>query len=182
MRGGGCYSQSPCSRIYAFVWRECFRKKVFNKFSMFSSVQLLSCVRIFVTPWTAARQESLSITNSRSPPKSMSMESVMPSNHLILCHLPSLLAFNLSQHQGLSQCVGSLHQVAKVIGTSASASVDPKGIQGWFPLRLIGLISLLSKGLSRVFSNTTIQNHQFFGAQLSLLSSSHICTWLLERP
>ena len=106
-------------------------------------------------------------------------DAIQPS-HLLLPSSP--LALSLSQHQGLFQWISCSHQVAKVIGTSASASVDPKGIQGWFPLRLIGLISLLSKGLSRVFSNTTIQNHQFFGAQLSLLSSSHSCTWLLERP
>ena len=68
------------------------------------------------------------------------------------------------------------------IGASASASVLPKSIQGWFPLRLTGLISLLSKGLSRDFSNTTVQKHQFFSTLLSLLSSSNIHTWLLERP
>ena len=70
------------------------------------------------------------------------------------------------------------------IGVSASASVLPVNIQGWFPLGLIGLISLQSKGLLRVFSNTTIQMHQFFSAQLSLweLSNSHIHTWLLEKP
>ena len=67
-------------------------------------------------------------------------------------------------------------------GTSASASVLPMNIQGWFPLELTGLISLLSKWLSRVFSSTTIQKHQFFGAQPSLWSNSHIHTWLLEKP
>ena len=64
----------------------------------------------------------------------------------------------------------------------ASASVLPIHIQGWFPLGLTSLIILLSKGLSRVFSNTTVQKHQFFGAQPSLWSNSHICTWLLEKP
>ena len=64
----------------------------------------------------------------------------------------------------------------------ASASVLPMNIQGWFPLGWTGLISLLSKGLSRVFSNTTVQKHQFFGAQSSLWLNSHICTWLLEKP
>ena len=68
------------------------------------------------------------------------------------------------------------------IGVSASASVLPMNIQDWFPLRLTGLISLLSKGLSRVSSNTAVQNHPFFSAQLSLWSSSHIHTWLLEKP
>ena len=64
----------------------------------------------------------------------------------------------------------------------ASASILPINIQGWFPLELTGLISLQSKGLSRVFSNTTVQKHQFFGAQLSLWSNSHIHMWLLEKP
>ena len=68
------------------------------------------------------------------------------------------------------------------IGVSASASVLPMNIQDWFPLRLTGLIFLQSKGLSRVFFNTTVQKHQFFGTQLSLWSNSHIHTWLLEKP
>ena len=76
---------------------------------------------------------------------------------------PSPPAFNLSQHQGLFQWVSSLHQVAKVLGVSASASHFPMSIQDWFPLGLTGLISLQSKGLSRVFSNITVQKHQFFG-------------------
>ena len=67
-------------------------------------------------------------------------------------------------------------------GVSASASVLPKSIQGWFPLRLTDLISLLSKEFSRVFSSTTVQKRQFFGSLPSLFSSSHICSWLLERP
>ena len=67
------------------------------------------------------------------------------------------------------------------IGTSTSASILPMSIQDWFPLGLTGLISLQSKGLSRVFSNTTVQKHQFFGIQLSLWSNSHIHTWLLEK-
>ena len=68
------------------------------------------------------------------------------------------------------------------IGASASASVLPMNIQDWFPLGLTGLISLQSKGLLRVFSNTTVQKHHFFNAQLSLWSNSHIHTWLLEKP
>ena len=64
----------------------------------------------------------------------------------------------------------------------AAASVHPMNIEGWFPLGFTGLISLQSKGLSRVFSNTTVQKHQFFGTQLSLESNSHIHTWLLEKP
>ena len=68
------------------------------------------------------------------------------------------------------------------IGVSASASVLPMNIQDWFPLGWTGWISLQSKGLSRVFSYTTVQKHQFLGAQFSLWSSSHIHTWLLEKP
>ena len=82
---------------------------------------------------------------------------------------PSPPAFDLSQHQGLFQWVSSSHQVAKVVLLM--------NIQGWFLLRLTGLISLLSKGLSRVFSCTTVQKHQFFNAQPSLWSTCHICTW-----
>ena len=93
---------------------------------------------------------------------------------------PSAPALNLSQHQGLSQCV-FFTSGGQSIGASASTSVLPMNIQGWLPLRLTGLI-LLSKGLSRVFSSTTIQKHQFFGAQPSIRSNSDICTWLLEKP
>ena len=82
--------------------------------SKFNSVQLLSRVQLFVTPWTAARQASPSITISQSLLKLMSIELVMPSNHLILSS-PSPPTFNLSQHQGLFQCVSCSHQVAKVL-------------------------------------------------------------------
>ena len=90
-------------------------------------------------------------------------------------------AFNLSQHQGLFKWVSSSQQVAKVLGVSASASVLPMNIQDWFPLGLNGWISLQSKELSRVFSNTTVQKHQFFGTQISLYSKSCIHTWLLRK-
>ena len=128
---------------------------------MFSSVQSLSRVRLFATPWTAARQASLSITNFRSPPKPMSIVSVMPSNHLIL-FVPfssCLQTFPASRSFPISQFYPSGGQS---IGVSASASVLPVNIQDWFPWRFIGLISVQSKGLSRVFSNTTVQKNQFF--------------------
>ena len=86
-------------------------------------------------------------------------------------------AFNLSQHQGLFKWVS----YSQRIGVSASASVLPMNIQDWFPLGWTGWISLQSKGLSRIFSNTTVQKHQFFTTQLSLWSNSHIHTWLLEK-
>ena len=89
----------------------------------------------------------------------------------------SFPVFNLSQHQDLFQWVSSSHQVAKV-SVSASASVLPMKIQNWFPLGWTGWISLQSKGLSRVFSNTTIQKYQLSGSQLSLWSNYHTHTWM----
>ena len=94
---------------------------------------------------------------------------------------PSPPAFYLSQHQGLFQWVNISHQVA-ILETSASASVLPMNIHLWFPLGWTRLISLLSKGLLKVFFNTTVQKHQFFSIQPSLRSNSHIHTWLLEKP
>ena len=141
--------------------------KVLLLFSCFSSVQLLNCVRLFVTPWTAARQASLFITNSRSLFKLMSIASVMPYNHLILCHhlllmpsiFPSIRSFPKSQFFASG---------GQSIGVSASASVLPMNVQDWFPSGWTGWISLQSQGLSRVFSNTTVEKYQFFGTQLSL--------------
>ena len=131
------------------------------------SLQSLSHVWLFATPWTAACQASLSITNSQSLLKLKSIELVMPSNHLILCHLLSsylqpFLAWGSFQ---MSQFFASGNQST---GVSTSASVLPMNIQDGFPLRCTGWISLQSEGLSRVFSNTTVQKHQFFSAQLSL--------------
>ena len=147
----------------------------------FSSVQSLSCVRLFVTPWITAHQASLSITNSRSPPKPMSIESVMPSNHLILCRplllLPPILPASKSFPMSHLFTWGG-----QSTGVSALASFLPKNTQGWSPSEWTGWISLQSKGLSRVFSNTTVQKHQFFGTQPSSQSNSHIHTWLLEKP
>ena len=132
-----------------------------------SSVQSLNHVWLFATPWTAALQASLSITNSRSPPKPMSIELVMPSNHLILCRpllllpsmFPSIRSFQMS-HLFVSG--------GQSIGVSASTSVLPVNTQDWSPLGWTGWISLQSKGLSRVSSNITVQKHQFFCAWLSL--------------
>ena len=142
-----------------------------------TSVQSLSLVWHFVTPWTAACQASLSISNSWRLLKLMSIESVMPSNHLILCHPLSscLQSFPASGSFPMSQLFTSGGQS---IGVSASASVFLMNIQDWFPWGLTGWISLLSKGLSRVFSITTVQKHQFLGAQLSYgptITSIHDC-------
>ena len=132
---------------------------------------MLSHVWLFAIPWTATHQASLSITNSQSLLKLMSIESVMPSNHLILCHL-----FLLLPSIFLSIRVFSKESVGQSIGASDSASVLPMNIQDRFPLGWTVWISLQSEGLSRVFSNTTVQKHQFFGAQLSLWFNSHIHT------
>ena len=147
----------------------------------FSSLQLLSRVRLFVTPWIAARQASLSITNSWSSLKLTSIESVMPSSHLILCcpffscpqSLPASESFPMSQLFAWG---------GQNTGVSALASFLPKNTQGWSPLERTGWISLQSKGLSRIFSNTTVQKHQFFSTQLSSQSNSHIHTWPQEKP
>ena len=132
------------------------------------------------TPWNAACQDYLFFSISQSLLKLMSIESVMPSNHFILSPT-SLLALSLSQPHDLFQWFDSTSDGQR-IGASASASVFPMNIQGSFPLRLTGLISLQSKGLSGVFSSTTIWKHWFFGAQPPSQSNSHIHTWLLEKP
>ena len=121
------------------------------------------------TPWTTAHQASLSITNSQSPHKPMSIVSVMPSNHLILYH-------PLSSHPQSFPAPGSFQMGqlfasgGQSIGVSVSTSVLPMNTQDW-SLGLTGWISLQSKGHSRVLSNTIVQKHQFFGAQLSWQSN-----------
>ena len=139
----------------------------------FSSVQSLNCVQLFVTPWIAARRASLSITNSPSSLKLMSIELVMPSSHLILCR-PLLLLPQSLPASGSFPVSQLFAWGGQSTGVSASASVLPMNTQDWSPLEWTGWISLQSKGLSRVFSNTTVQKHQFLGTQLSLYSKSHI--------
>ena len=133
----------------------------------FSSVQSLSRVWLFVTPWTTACQASLSITNFQSPPKRMSIESMMPSNHLILCHLPFLLPYSVPA-SGSFQMNQLFISGGQSIEASASTSVLQMNTWDWSPLEWTGWISLQSKVLSRVFSNTTVQKYQFFDVQLSL--------------
>ena len=144
-------------------------------------LSLLSCVQLFLTPRTAARQVSLSIKNSRACSNSC------PSSWW--CHLTissSVVPFSSCLQSFPASGSFLINQFfawgGQSIGASVSASVLPVNIQDWFPLGLIGLISLKSKGLSRVFSNTTVQKHQFFSAQPSLWSNSHIHTWLLASP
>ena len=119
-----------------------------------SSVQSLSFVRLFATPWTSACPASLSITNSQSLLKLMSIALVMPSSHLILC-CPLLLPPSIFAASGSLQMSQFFASGGQSIGVSASASVPPVNIQDWFPFSLTGWISLQSKGLSRVFPNIT---------------------------
>ena len=122
------------------------------------TAQLLSCIQLFATPWTAARQASLSITNSWSLLKLISTESVMPCNHLILCR-PLLLPPSIFPSIRVFSNESVLHlRWPKYWSFSFNISLSNE---------YSGLISFWSKGLSRVFSNTTVQKHQFFGAQLS---------------
>ena len=162
---------SPQSRCHftgiSLLWFLHTLMKVLVAQIVSQSVQLLSCVWLFETPWTAARQVSLSITSfgvySNSCPLSW------------WCH-PTISSSVVPFSSGLQSVPGSgsfpMSQLftsgGQSIGVSASTSVLPMNIQDWFPLGWTGWISLPSKGLSRVFSNTTVQMHQFFGTQLSL--------------
>ena len=127
-------------------------------------VQSLNPLWLFATPWTAACQAPLSSAVSQSLLKFMSIDSVMLSNHLILCCLLLLQSFPASGSFSMSQLFSSGGQG---IGASPSVLVLPMNIQGEFHLGLTDLISLLSKGLSRVFCNNTVQKHHFFNAQPS---------------
>ena len=152
-----------------------------SPFLNFSSGQSLSHVLFFVTLWTAARQASLSINNSQSPPKSMSIVSVMPSNHLILCRplllLPSILPSIRVFPNESTLCM----RWPKYWSFSLSIILSKKS-QGCSPSEWTDWISLQSKGLSRVFSNTTFQKYQFFSAQAFSQSNSHIHTRPQEKP
>ena len=147
----------------------------------FSSVQLLSHAQLFLTPWIAARQASLSFTNACSLHKLISIELVMPSSHLILC-CPLLLLPPSRPASGFFPMSQLLAWGGQSIGVSASSPVLQMNTQDWSPLEWTGWISLQCKGLPRVLSNTTVQNHQFFSTQLSSQSNSHIHTWPLEKP
>ena len=136
---------------------------------MVSSVQSLSHVWLFAAPWTAAHHASLSIHHylPEFPQTYVHWvsDAIQPPHPL---SPPSLPALNLSQHQRLLFSMSWLFvSGGQSIGASVSVPVLPMTIQGWFPLGLTGFISLLSKGLSRVFSSTTVRKHQFFGTQPS---------------
>ena len=142
---------------------------------VFSSVQSLSRVQLFETPWTAPRQASLSITNSQNSLKLITIESVMPSNHLILCH-PLLLRPSIFPNIRVFPNESALH-IRWPKYWSFSFNISPSNEHsGLISLGWTGWISLKSKGPARVFSNITVQKHQFFGAQLSSQSNSHIHT------
>ena len=147
----------------------------------FSSVQSLSRVRLFATPWIVARQASLSITSSRSSLKLMSIESVMPSSHLILCR-PLLLLPPIPPSIRVFSNESNLCMWWPKYW-SFSFSISPsKEHPGLISFRMDLLDLLASKGLSWVYFNTTVQKHQFFSAQPSSQSNSHIHTWPLEKP
>ena len=170
---------SPTSQCLPFTHKKTKKQKTpqFEKYldyrEYLSWVQSLSRVWLFATPWTAVHQASLSTTNSWSPPKPMSIVSVMPSNHLILCHPLILLPSIFPRTRVFSN--ESVLCISWPKYWSFSFNISPSSEHS-------GLISLHSKRLSRVFSNTTVQKHQLFAAQLSLYSKSHIDTWLLEKP
>ena len=171
--------------MYFPLFQLCMKLLYFNRtvsgieMYAFSSVQSLSHVWLFVTSLTVAHQGSLSITNSQSLLKLMSIESVMPSNHLILCHplllppsiFPSIRVFSSE----------SVFRMRWPKYWSFNFSISPSSeCLGLISLALTGWISLQSKGLSRVFSNTIIQKHQFLVLSF-LYSPTHTHTWLLEK-
>ena len=148
---------------------------------LLSSVQSLSCVQLFVTPWITARQASLSITNSEvhsdSHPSSQWCHPAISSSVVPFSSCPQSLPASESFPMSLHFAWGG-----QSTGVSPLASFVPKNSQGWSSSEWTGWISLQPKGISRVFSNTTVQKHQLFGAQPSSQSNSHIYTWLLEKP
>ena len=147
----------------------------FRALSQFSPVQSLSRVRPFATPWTTAHQASLSITNSWSLLKLMSIESVMPSNHLILCH-PLLLPPSVFPIIRVFSNKSTLRMRWPKYWSFSFGIIPSKEIPGLISFRMDWLDLMQSKGLSRVFSNTTVQKHQFFSTQPSSQSNSHFHT------
>ena len=144
------------------------------------TVLSLNCVQLFAISWTAAHRAPLSFTVSQSLLKFMSTESVVPAKHLILCHLLLFLPSIFPSIRDFSNKSALCIRWPKYWIFSFRVSPSDE-CSGWFPLGFIGLISLWSKGLCRVFSSTTIQKHQFFNAQPSLRFNSHIRTSLLEK-
>ena len=147
----------------------------------FSSVQLLCHVRLFATPWIAAHQASLSITNSRSSLRLTSMESVVPSSHLILCHSLLLLPPIPPSIRVFSNESTLLRRWPKYWSFSFSI-IPSKEIPGLISFRMDWLDLPAVQGTLKSLLHTTVQKHQFFGAQPSSQSNSHIHTWPLKKP
>ena len=183
------YLQVFISTCFYSFW-ENTRNRMIGSYGIFSTlrncqslfkyvVQLLNHVWLFATPWTAASQASLSIINSLACSNSCPLSRwCHPTISFSVVPFPCLLSFLVSGPFLMSRLFASGGQST---GASASASVLPMNIQEWFPLGLTGLISLQPKGLSIVFFNIAVQKQQFFGAQPSLWSNSHIHTWPLEK-
>ena len=161
-------------------WSKTWKCQITIVSVQFSSVQLLNRFRLFATPWIAACQASLSITNYRSSLRLTSIESVMPSSHLILGR-PLLLLPPIPPIVKVFSSESTLCMRWAKYWSFSFSIIPSKEIPGLISFRMDWWISLQSKGLSRVFSNTTVQKHQFFGAQLSSQSNSHIHTWPLEK-
>ena len=170
-------AQGRVERDGEWIWNI---KQVCNiSHAIISSVQLLSHARFFVIPWIAPHHASLSLTSSQSLLKLMSIKSVMPSSHLILCH-PLLLLLPIPPSIRVFSNESTL-RIRWPKYCSFSFNISPSNEHpGLISLGWTGWISLQSKGLSRVFSNTTVQKHELFGTQLSSQSNSHIHTWPLE--
>ena len=170
------------SHLFVFLYQ--FRKETEGTQKTivhFSSVQSLSHAQLFATPWTAAPRPpypspTLGVDSNSCPLNQWCHPTISTSVIPFSSHLQSFSSSGSLQIRKFFKSGG------QNIGDSALASVLPMNIQDRFPLGWTGWISLLSKWLSRIFSNTTVQKHQFFGAQLSSQSNSHIYTWLLEKP
>ena len=167
-------SQYPCCltvHLPAYKW----------KIHTFSSVQSFSRVQLFVTPLTAARQASLSITNSWSSLRLMSIESVTPSSHLILCH-PLLLLPPIPPSIRVSSNESTLRMRWPKYWTFSLSIIPSKEHPGLISFRMDWLDLLAVQGILKSLLQHTVQKHQFFGAQPSSQSNSHIHTWPQEKP
>ena len=174
------YLGKCCVPLYSGPAPICATKININKHFQFSSVQSLSRVWLFVTPWIAACQDSLShqlLEFTQTHVSCQWCHSAITSSVVPFSSCPQSLP--ASESFPMSQLLAWGGQSA---GVSALASFLPKKSQGWPPSEWTGWMSLQSKGLSRVFSNTTVQKHQFFGTQPSSQSNSHIHTWPQEKP
>ena len=169
-------------RVVIHINKETYLKHL-REFSsvQFSSFQLLSCVWLFATPWIAACQASLSFTNFQSSLKLMSIESVMPSSHLILCH-PLLLLPPIPPSIRVFSNESTLHMRWPKYWSFSFSILPSNEYPGLISFRMDWLDLLAVQGTLKSLPNTTVQKHQFFSAQLSSQSNSHIHTRPLEKP